>query len=113
MINKIRSQKAETLIEAMLSLLIVMLSMGLLTTCVMTATNINQATRTMDEEYSLELQVAEGHIEDGYIAKEVDVKIKFEKGVGNAERNKIVRVKLYGADDSAFISYQYKGVSRP
>ena len=111
--KKIKSQRAETLIEAMLSLLIVMLSMGLLTTCVMAATNINKATRDLDEKYSTELQMAEGLVEDGYTAKDVYVKIQFEKGVGNAERNKTVRVKLYGADESAFVSYQYEEVSSP
>lgn len=111
--KKIKSQRAETLVEAMLSLLIVMLSMGLLTTCVMAATNINEETRAMDEKYSTELQIAEGLMEEGYTAKEVFLSIRFEKGVGNAERNKSVKVTLYGADDSSFISYQYEGVSSP
>ena len=29
------------------------------------------------------------------------------------ERNKSVKVNLYGADESAFISYQYEEVSSP
>lgn len=111
--KKLKSQKAETLIEAMLSLLIVMLSMGLLTTCVMAATNMNRATRALDERHSAELRIAEGLVEEGYTTKDVYINIKFEKGVGNVERNKTIKVKLYGADDSSFISYQYEGVSSP
>ena len=113
MIKKLKSQKAETLIEALLSFLIVFMSMGLLSTSVLTATNMNKTTRALDEKYSSELQVAEARSEEGYTAKQVEVSIRFQKGLGVAERNKTIKVKLYGTDDSSFISYQYEEVSTP
>ncbi|MBQ6843015.1 MAG: hypothetical protein IJO60_00070 [Agathobacter sp.] len=111
--EKLRSQKAETLIEALLSFLIVMLSLALLSTSVISAANINKETRKLDEKYSNELQVAEGHVEDGYTSEKIDLEIHFEKGIGVSERVKEVKVKLFGEKDSAFVSYQYEEVSGP
>lgn len=103
MMKKLRQNKGETLIEAMVSLLIALLSMGLLSTCVLAAANINADTRAADEKYNSELQTAEGLIEDGYTAEEVTVELRFQ-----SVETQTATVKLYGPEDSAFAAYDYE-----
>lgn len=101
--RKLRQKKGETLIEALVSLLIVLLSVGMISTCLLTATNINMQTKEADETYNQQLQHAEGLIEEeGYEAEEVEVQIKFQSG-----DNKTVKVKLYGGKESSFAAYDY------
>jgi len=110
MIKKLREKKAETLIEAMVSLLVVLLSMGMLSTTMLTATNINLQTREADEKYNNQLQHAEGLIEEeGYEVVEVEVELKFQ-----SVDSETVKVKLYGGEDSIFAAYDYQiGESTP
>lgn len=95
--RKLRQQTAETLIEAMVSLLVAMLSISLLFTSIMVATNINTMNREADEKYAEDLKQAEGYMttpEDG------NVVIHFSSG------DETIKVKIYGSKEGSFAAYR-------
>lgn len=106
--RKLRQQSGETLIEAMVSLLVALLSMGLLCTSVLAATNINQATREADTRFDKELERAEKRIsEDGYeVQEDCTLLIEFD-----TLEPKMVDVDVYGGEESSLISYEEPEVS--
>lgn len=57
--NKVKSNKGETLIETLVSILIAALSVALLTTSVLAAARINKTIREADEEFYSKLAAAE------------------------------------------------------
>lgn len=59
MIHKLKSQRGETLVETMASIVIAALSVALLFTCVMAASQINRMAREADEAYYADLTAAE------------------------------------------------------
>ena len=56
---KLKQKKGETLVEALVSLLIIVLAMGLLSSSVMASAKINDSNRKMDEEFNEDLMRAE------------------------------------------------------
>lgn len=103
MIRKLKQQKGETLIEAMMSLLIAVICMSILTISVTTASKLNMETNKLDENYYIGLQRAEQHLSDeAYKDSEANVKIEFEdKDI----TEQTVKVTVYGGEDNAFASY--------
>lgn len=60
MIRKLKSRRGETLVEAMASIVIAALSVAMLFTCVMAASQINRMAREADEAFYAGLTAAEG-----------------------------------------------------
>ena len=107
--KKIKAQNGETLIEAMVSLLIAMLAMMFLTTSVMAAAHINKATREADEAFEEELKYAEGRMEgEDREAEQKELLIDFQ-----TLDDVRVDVDVYGGKDSRLISYEKMEVSVP
>lgn len=105
MIQKLKQNKGETLIETMISMLIAVLCMGILCTSVAAATNINKKTREMDEKYAKELRIAESRsAEAGTTEGKVIIDFAEEADVE-------IDVILYGAEnaDSPYVSYTKGG----
>ena len=98
MIRKLRENNGETLIEAMVSLLIAVLAMGLVSTAVISATKINKNTREADARFADELEAAEIH---SATSTESALKIDFSDG---SISDITVNVDVYG-DGSIFASY--------
>lgn len=108
MIRKLKQKKGETLVETLFSMLIAVLSMGILCTAVMAATNLNKQTREMDEKYNAELRAVEGLESTTYkTTKQLTITFKPEDGTSNYIE--YADVELYGSAESAFLSYEYKG----
>ena len=103
MIKKLKKKNGETLIEALVSLLIAILAMGLVNSASMAATNMNKNTRDMDQAFADEVQIAElqpstATITTGKII--IDFQIE---GVDNFVED----VKIYSKDSgSRFASYE-------
>lgn len=108
MIKKLRQQSGETLIEALVSMLIAVLSMGILAMAVMASTNLNMQTREMDEKYRSQLNEVESLSGEWKIQ---DVTIQFAPEDGTADYMETVQVTLYGSDENAFLSYDYTPVN--
>lgn len=107
--RKLRQQSGETLIEAMVSLLIALLSMMLLTTSIMAAANINKLNREADDTFNEELKYAESRIEEeGYEAESKELLIDFQ-----SLDDVRVDVEVYGGAESRLISYEEAEVSEP
>lgn len=103
MIRKLKKKNGETLVEALVSLLIAILALGLVATATLAAANMNQSTREVDEMFSQELEAAEI-----YSATTVDKKLHIDFD-GSSLTDKEADVKVYG-DGSNFASYkQYEG----
>lgn len=107
--RKLRKQDGETLIEAMVSLLIALLSVMLLTTSIMAAANINRMNREADDAFNEELRYAEGHIsEEGFEAESKELLVDFQ-----SFKDVRVDVEIYGGTESSLISYEEMEVSEP
>lgn len=106
--KKLRMQKGETLIEAMVSLLIALLAMMFLTTSVMASVNINKQNREADEAFAEELKYAESRIStEGFEAESKELLVDFQ-----TVEDVRVDVTVYGGAESALISYEEE-VSEP
>ena len=111
MIQKLKEQKGEMLVESLISMLIVVLSVGFLASCVMAATNINKQTSAMDEEYHAQLQAAEGRLTEYADILDPKISITFHSEdrvneLGSNRSEKWVDVTVYGGEQ--FISYEQK-----
>lgn len=117
--KKIKQQKGETLVEALVSLLIAVMCMSILTISVTTASKLNRETNRLDEKYSVDLQMAEQHLSDTeeYKAKvDKNLVITFNKKLEQKELAPVtIKVTVYGGekDDNAFASYEKKEVTAP
>lgn len=99
--KKLRSKKAETLLESLISLLIATLSITLLSTSVMTSARMNKMTRDADAAYAAELAHAEQ--KDLLVSDNHTITVRFDEG-GLGFRTTTVNV--FG--DGEFISYEKK-----
>lgn len=70
MIRKLKSRRGETLVEAMASIVIAALSVALLFTCVMAASQINRMALAADEAFYADLTAAEEQTDDADHPKE-------------------------------------------
>lgn len=109
--KKLREQKGEMLMESLISLLVIVLSIGLLASCVMAATNINQKTRELDAEYNEQLQTAEGRLTELAVILDPQVTITFHSEdrineFGSNRSEKHIDVRLFGGEK--FVSYEQK-----
>lgn len=108
MIRKLRQKSGETLVETLVSMLIAVLSMGILCTAVMAATNLNNQTREMDEKYSSQLQEVES-LDVNADTKMQMLTITFQSTDGSIlYQSTTAEVTMYGGDESAFLSYDYE-----
>ena len=107
MIRKLRQRKGETLVETLISMLIAVLSMGILSMATMTATNVNQEIRELDEKYSEELRQVESL--DGSVKTSVQtLSLTFKSVDGTTVYGTdTVSVTVYGNDNASFIAYDY------
>lgn len=107
MIRKLRQKKGETLVETLVSMLIAVLSMAILSMATMTATNVNQEIREIDEKYNKELRQVESL--DGSVKTSVQtLSLTFKSVDGTTVYDTdTVSVTVYGNDDASFISYDY------
>lgn len=103
--KKLTSQRGETLIETLVSLLVAVLSVGILTSAMTVSARINKSNREADKKYAQELQNAEGLLVSN---SAVQVELHFEHETTSAG------AILYGGDGS-FVSYlpQPKVVGEP
>lgn len=105
MIKKLKQKKGETLIEALISLLIAVLSMMILSTAVLVSSNINKENRERDNEYAQQLYDAEGlavEMDD----RNVKVHVQFEGDL--ADKSADIDIILYGGENNDFVSYEEK-----
>ena len=106
MFQKLKQKKGETLVEVLVSLMIALICMGILTMSVTTAARLNLEIRRFDEDFSADLQKAEGHLAPITGAPCVEIKIDDMDGNGQPEL-KTITITLYGAgDDASFVSYK-------
>lgn len=97
MIKKIKRISGETLIEALISILIAMLAMGFVSTATIAAANMNKVNRVADESFAKELEDVEAYM----AGKEPKTMlIRFEDG-----SQKTIHIEVYG-DGSRFASYK-------
>lgn len=102
MVRKLKSQRGETLVETMASIVIAALSVALLFTCVVTSVHLDHTAKRMDEAYYKALTAAETQAADeGHPAKNGTVSI----AGGSAEME--LDVTLYGGE--GMYSYAAKG----
>lgn len=107
--KKLRQQKAETLVESLVSLLIAMLSIGLLCSAMVAAANINRMTKEADEKFDQELRFAEMRISDeAHPMQEATLVIEY-----TTLESQQIEVNLYGGEESALISYEETEVHEP
>ena len=94
MVHKLKSQRGETLVEIMASIVIAALSVALLFGCVMASIQINRMAQRADEAYYKALTAAETQTEDAdYPRKNGTVTIK---GGSSVEKWDIL---LYGGEE--------------
>ena len=103
--KKMKNQKGETLVEALLSLVIVLLSMGILTTAVLVAGNINKENRERDEAYAQQLYNAEAM---AVPMPDTNVKLHVQFHEGLADKSDDLDIVLYGGEENDFVSYEEK-----
>lgn len=104
--KKLRQNKGETLVETLFSLMIAVLSIGLIATAVMAATNINSKVEEMDETYKQQLQAAECY-QSTHRTENLCITFRDKYGMSLID-TQTTTVEVYGEDDSAFISYLYE-----
>lgn len=113
--NKIKSNKGETLIETLVSILIAALSVALLTTSVMAAARMNKTARDADAEFYKKLEAAELRMVDSSLSPaEKDELLRKNEGkqftvyFGN-HASKMVIVDIYGNDVFAtYIEHEFE-----
>lgn len=99
--RRCRRQSGETLIESLVAILIAVMSVTMLTSCVLTAANINADNKAADERFYEELRRAEiQRPEDKW--KDASVTINF----GGTPQT--VDITLYGTDTGTFLGYEKK-----
>lgn len=104
--KKLRQSRGETLVETLLSLMIAVLSIGLIATSVMAATNINRKVEAMDAAYKQQLQTAECY-ESTSRKQALQITFRDRYGMSLID-TQTTEVEVYGEDGSAFISYRYE-----
>ena len=105
--KKLKQQNGETLIETLCSLLIALLSVLLLSTAVMTATNINTKTREADEKYQSELKAVEG-LETHAPVATATLSVTFHTMDGaTIYESTSAQIVMYGSAEGSFLSYDY------
>ena len=100
MLKKLRQKRGETLIEALLSMLIAVLAMGFLSTAVGAASKMNMTNEALDEKFATDLQNAEAYLTG---AQEKNLTIEFD----NEENPTVLTVNVYGGTGT-FASYLEK-----
>ena len=121
MIEKLKQQKGETLIETMMSLMIAVMCMSILVISVTTSSKINMETNKRDQKYFEDLQVAEQHLEElreeEYGTKKAKVTITFAAQSNNdlqgdageaTQQEEYILVTVYGGEDNSFATYTKK-----
>ena len=108
MIKKLKQKKGETLMEALVSMLIAVLSMGILCSAALAATKMNVTTRSLDKKYSEQLFAVEG-LDETIAEPGKLVVLTFQPGEGISSYTVEKTVTIYGEEESAFLSYDYDG----
>ena len=103
--KKLRQKKGETLVEALISLLIALLSMGMLTSSVIVANKLNMENRERDAEYAESLYQAEGMVE-AMDMPNMQAYIQFKGDL--ASSSGYIDITLYGGEENDFVSYEQK-----
>ena len=98
MIKKLKKSNGETLVEALVSLLIAICSMALVASASLAAANLNENNRTADKEFADELEEAELYLTDEVLTK--TMRIEFTSG-DPIEKT----VRVYG-DGDRFASFR-------
>lgn len=123
-IKKLKQNKGETLIESLVSMLIAVLSMGMLCTSVMASAKINAANEKADKIFAYQLNAAETMTTPNYDKlfeyyltlsfqmngaeiEHVEVKNQNDGDISDCELIFYGGVKM-GDEDIAFLSYDYK-----
>lgn len=100
MIKKLKKNNGETLVEALVSLLIAVLSMALVASASLAAANLNENNREADKAFAEELEQAELYLSDEVLSKTIEIRFSS----GNLEPIEKT-VNVYG-DGSRFASYR-------
>lgn len=90
MMKKLKQNKGESLLEALVSMLIAVLAMGLITTAVLAAGSMNKSNREADQKFSKELEQVETYVAEKQSKQMI---IIFADG-----SQKTVYVDVYGKD---------------
>jgi len=103
MIAKLKQNKGETLMEALVSLLIAVLAVSLVASAALAAANINKSTNLADKKFTEELEAVE--IYDAPLTSK-NLEIQLEDGTFlQKEDGSQITVNVYG-DGSNFASYK-------
>lgn len=97
MIDKLKSQRGETLVETMASIIIAVLSVALLFTCVMAGAQIDRMAQDADVAYYADLTAAEMQMGEGKSGKVTII------GSGTTE----IPISLYGGAYGGEGMYSY------
>ena len=90
MIKKLKQKKGESLLEALISMLIAVLAMGLITTAALAAGRMNQRNREADQKFAEEIEKVETYTAE---KESKQMLILFADGT-----QKTVNVDVYGKD---------------
>ena len=102
MMKKLKKNNGEALIETLVSLLIAVLAMGLVSTSVVAAANINEQNKQADRKYADELLEVETYATD---AQTMSLKITFDSESDLVDKEIYIDVNVYGKDGT-FASYR-------
>ena len=100
MIRKLKSNKGETLIETMVSLLIAVLAVGLVASATLAASKMNEDNREADQKFRSDLEKVETYVAEKEAKQMV---IIFEDG-----SHSIIDIDVYGRD-CIFAVYEKRG----
>lgn len=117
MIKKLKDNKGETLVELMAAILIASLSVALLFSCVMVATNINQKAKIRDKDFKTIVEILE--VKPDLNTIKTDNRYKNYKDNVEIQNNEKVTIKygtkeiqvpvlLYIERNSNRYAYEYK-----
>lgn len=100
MIRKLRNNKGETMVEALIALLIAVLSLGLVSSATIAAANMNKIAKETDQKFAEEIQAAEIY---SATPESKVLTIDFAEGIAaDVSEN----VNVYGESTSNFASYK-------
>lgn len=103
MIQKLRSNRGETMVEMLVSMLILTLSICLLVTMIAVSYQFDRQARELDKAYKQDLAAAE-NFTDGFSTSGT-IKLKLN-GVGASGGEQTINVKIYSNADSDLKSYK-------
>ena len=99
------NKKGETLVEALVAIVVIALASVVLLSSVLTATEIDKEVRVSDEKYSREVADAEAY--DNVLEKNCTLTVNTVDSLGVSTGNETVyKIDYYGSDDGTLRAFR-------